>query len=306
MAETAVAVEPAKPSHPSLGSIFNQNPPEITPEKAPAAEASPEKEQPAEEVKEAKPEASPAVEAKPEEKPSLEKKKEAKPKEEAKPAVETKPKEEASQAKSAWDTEKETLLKQLKDTRDYATRVNRENLDTKRQLEIVNKKLDGTYDPDKDDVKPPAPEEILSTGEKVGAARASLRAAVDRYGEETVEKELNEFHKVFEQNELIQRRVVNSSAPTLEAMEVMKELRFYNAVTEKYGKDPDKWISNIRAALKEEVRQETREEESQKLIARLEKKDKEVAGIGGARGSSGIRDEKVVAGSKSLGTIFGH
>ena len=61
MAETAVAVEPAKPSHPSLGSIFNQNPPEITPEKAPAAEASPEKEQPAEEVKEAKPEASPAV-----------------------------------------------------------------------------------------------------------------------------------------------------------------------------------------------------------------------------------------------------
>ena len=51
MAEVVVAVEPAKPSQPSLGSIFNQNLSEVAPEKAPAAEASPEKEKPAEEVK---------------------------------------------------------------------------------------------------------------------------------------------------------------------------------------------------------------------------------------------------------------
>src|SRR3990167_6154567 len=273
MAEAAVAGEPAKPSQPSLGSIFNQNLSEVASEKAPAAEASPEKEKPAEEVKEVKPEASPAVEGKPEEKPSLEVKKE-----------EAKLKEEASQAKSGWEAERETLLKQLKDTRDYATRVNRDNLDTKKQLEIVNKKLDGTYDPEKDDVKPPLPEEILRTGEMAGAAKASLNAAIQMYGKEAVEKELNEFHELFKDNDIIQRRVINSDMPTVEAIKVMKEYRF----VKQHGDDPDKIVDNIRKALIEELTPKIREEESQKLMARLEKKDKEVGGIGGARGDSGI------------------
>ena len=303
MAEAAVAVEPAKPNQPSLGSIFNQGPSEVAPEKAPVAEASPEKEKPAEEVKEVKPEASPAVEVKPEEKPSLEvKKEEAKLKEEAGPAAEVKLKEEPSQAKSGWEAERETLLKQLKDTRDYATRVNRDNLDTKRQLEIVNKKLDGTYDPAKDDVKPPAPEEILRTGEMAGAAKASLNAAIQMYGKETVEKELNEFHELFADNEIIQQRVINSDMPTVEAIKVMKEYRF----VKQHGDDPDKIVDNIRKALIEELTPKIREEESQKLMARLDKKDKEVGGIGGARGDSGIRGEKVVAAPKPLGSIFSH
>ena len=263
-------------------------------------------EKPAAEVKETKPEASPAAEAKPEEKPSLEtKKEEAKPKEEAKAVVEEKakekPKEEANQAKSGWEAERDTLTKQLKDTRDYATRVNRENLENKRQLEIINKKLDGTYDPEKDETKAPPQEEILATGQIVGRVGASLDAAYQIYGKENVDKEVDEFNQLFEENRSLQERVKGSNMPVVEVLKVMKEYRF----VQKNGNDPDKWEENIRKALIEELTPKIREEESQKLMARLDKKDKEVGGLGGARGDSGLRGEKTVPASQPLNVLFG-
>ena len=303
MAEEVVAVETAKPVQPSLGSIFDSAPRDDPPKETEVAKATPQEEKSAAEVKETKPELSSAAEAKSEEKPPLEAAKEdAKTKEEAKAAVEEKAKEkELSQAKSNWDTDENPYRKRWKDAGDYANRVNRENLDIKKQLEIVNKKLDGTYDPEKDEPKAPPQEEILATGQTLGRVGASLDAAYQIYGKENVDKEVDEFNQLFEENPIVQQRVKGSNMPVVEVLKVMKEYRF----VQKNGNDPDKWEENIRKALIEELTPKIREEESQKLMARLDKKDKEVGGLGGARGDSGLRSDKTVPASQPLNVMFG-
>ena len=303
MAEAAAAVETAKTVQPSLGSIFDSTPRDDSPKETEVAKATPQEEKSAEVVKEAPSKASPAAEAKSEEKPPLEAaKEEAKPKEEVKAVVEEKSKEkEPSQAKSNWDTDENPYRKRWKDAGDYANRVNRENLEIKKQLEIVNKKLDGTYDPEKAEPKAPPQEEILATGQALGRVGASLDAAYQIYGKEIVDKEVDEFNQLFEENPIVQQRVKGSNMPVVEAIKVMEEYRFIK----ENGPDPKKWKENIRKALVEELTPIIREEESQKLMARLDKKENEVAGIGGARGSSGMREEKPAAAAPTLSSLFG-
>ncbi|MDZ4345293.1 MAG: hypothetical protein U1E51_22985 [Candidatus Binatia bacterium] len=301
MAEPAVVVaaEAAEPSQSSLGSLFG-GVSDDTPKEPVTAEATSQEEKSATEVKETKPETSPAVEAKPEEKPTLAKE-EAKPKEGAEPVVEVK-KEEPSKPVVNWDTDENPYKKRHKDAGDYANRVNRENLELKRQFEVINKKLDGTYDPAVDDVKAPAPEEVMSNGQLIGRVGASLTAAIEIYGEETVNREINEFHQTFGQNPIIQQRVKSADLPAVEALKVMKEYRF----VKEHGSDPDKIMESVRKSLIEELTPKIREEESQKLMARLDKKGKEVEGLGKVRGSSRVGDEKSNSGPVPLDHLFSH
>lgn len=291
----------------SLSTVFSGAAPDDAPETG-VAEATPLEEKSAVETKpETKPEVSPVVEAKPEAKPTPVKE-EAKPEGEAKPAEEAKPKEEPSRAKNVWESDENPYKKRYKDAGDYATRVNRDNLDLKRQLDVINKKLDGTYDPEKDAIPEPTAEEVAGRAELVGRARASLEAAyqlaeVNGEDKTAVDQDIEEFDRLFGNNPIADHTIRTAANPVLAARRFLKEYRF----VEKFGRDPDKIIENVRKALIDELTPKIREEESQKLMARLEKKGKEVAGIGAARGSGDNRESKPIpVGQTPLGQIFSH
>ena len=245
----------------TLESFFGDKAVAATVEKPPEPTPEPKAEEKKVEVKsEEKP--TPIVEAKSEEKPKTASEKEEK-KEEAKPQPD-------------WESQDNPYVKRHKDAGSWANAVNQENLALKRQLaetthqfEVLNKKLDGTYDPAKDDTKPLAPEAIASSAMTVGRAASSLAMAHEVYGKEAVESQLQEFNDKFGNHPLVQARVLSSDRPVMEALKVLKEARLF----EKYGADPDKMIEAIRKEVETELTPKLREEISKEIMARLQNKD---------------------------------
>lgn len=156
------------------------------------------------------------------------------------------------------------LEKRLKDTRDYATRVQQENVEVKRQLaqqakfiEKISKQLDGTWtDEDEKTLSPehdaPSPDAIASMANAEGRISASREAAFSIYGEPEVNAMLfaeDAPFRAIENDPIVQQKILSSNAPVIEAMKIVKARQFFD----KYGYSPSDIEANMRKALEAEI-----------------------------------------------------
>ena len=112
---------------------------------------------------------------------------------------------------------------------------------------------------------------------------ASRAAAYEAHGAEKVNAELQEFDNLFGKNSMVQQLVLDHEAPVFEAMRIMERFRF----EKQYGNSPADIKKNIRAEFEKEMRETIRQEESDKLMGRLDKK-KAHPSVTSSRGSNGV------------------
>lgn len=219
--------------------------------------------------------------------------------EEVKPEVKT-------EEKPVWESDDNTYKKRYFDTQKWANKINQENLDIKRQNEslqqqfsIINKKLDGTYNPEVDDIRPPDPTVIADTADTAGRIKASRSMAVSQYGEEYLQKMLFSPDAPFRQieaNPVIQMRVLSSDTPVLEALKIVKEKEFFD----KWGYDPE----TIQKKMWESAKAELKEEVLKELKGKISLQEGQPTGIGSARSAAVGATPANQDGFKPLEQIF--
>ena len=197
-----------------------------------------------------------------------------------------------------WESDKNTYKKRYKDTSQYATIVNQHNIELKKNLERIEMKLDGTYDPEQERQAEAIPD--ISQAEIRGKIAASQSAAQEMFGADYVEKILHEFNEKYGTNSSIQARVLTSDAPVIEAIRVMKEQNFYS----KYGTDVDKIEGKIKEKLIEELTPKITNEVTKQLMERMNRKAESPEGLSETKGNGLIKDTKKIPQRKSLGTIL--
>lgn len=263
-------------------------------ESTPSPAAEPKAEAPKEEAKsEAK------TEAKAEDKtePVTEEKKDPKP--EKKEDV-AKPKEEVQKPSFDWESDSNPYKQRYANTSYWTNQVNQKNSEVMRQLEIMQQKLDGTYDP-ATQAPPPSVQQITQGAEIAGKIRASRALANEVYGAENVQKLILDEGSPFraiENDPYIQARVLASDAPVIEAMKVLQEKAFQV----KWGTYPSEIEANIRKKVEEELTQKITDEVTKKIMGNISLKEKQVNGIGQARSADGkfTAEDSI----KSLSSIF--
>ena len=195
-------------------------------------------------------------------------------------------------AKEKWESEENPFFKRFRDASAYANREHQENLQLKQQvtklsqdMQILQKKADGTYDPEKDDpVKQIRPEDVATQALNVGKMLASKNAMVAQHGAEKVNATLDEFTQTFGDNEMIQAVVLGSESPVSEAFRILDRYKF----EQKYGTSPDDWRKNLRTEIEAELRPAIEKEVTDKLMQRADKKKNTPQGLSSARGSNGL------------------
>ena len=156
-----------------------------------------------------------------------------------------------------------TISKQLKDTRDYATKVNQTNLDLKKshaslleEVKTLKERLDGTY------VEKPtvAPEQQSIIDKFMARVEVDNAVMIEKYGAETIQKLIWDADGPYQQLEImdpaLKLRVTNAQRPVAEAMKIVEEHEFFK----KYGHDPNKIKDAIIAEAREELIAELKQE----------------------------------------------
>lgn len=199
---------------------------------------------------------------------------------EAKVKGEPKP-DEKDGAKPEETPDIATLNKQLKDTRDYATKVNKDNQELKKsysalseEMKVLRAKLEGTYvEP------PPVPIDQLTEIERFKArVEADNAAMIEQFGAETIQKLIWDADGPYQQMEImdpsLKQRVTNAKRPVQEAYRIVQERQFF----EKYGNDPLK----IKDAIIAEAREELIAEVKTKLKGQPIETINSLSGVNGA------------------------
>jgi hypothetical protein len=214
--------------------------------------------------------------------------------------AEVKPVSDFESEDNPWKKKAISLEKRQNDTAAWANKLNQANIDLKKQMDVLGKKIDGTYDPEKDNVSTESSAELREREAEVrGKVAASEAAATAQYGEETVTSTLVKFNEVYGQDREKQFRVLNSHAPVLEALKIMREHDFHT----KYGPDPEKIVESIRAEVEKELRPKITEEVTKTFMDRMDKKNKEPKGLTDVKGSD-HQEEKKKTGFKTLDGIM--
>lgn len=221
----------------------------------------------------------------------------------------------APDAKPNWDDDNNPWKKKAgefdqryRDTHRNWNQLNQQNQELQRQLTILGKKFDGTYDPTRDEPPPPDPEAIRTWGAIEGKSQASFAAAVRTHGQERVMGILEKYSQVFSNDRSVQERILMSEDPVQAAMDAVEGYEFMT----KYGHQPGKIIENLRAQIETELAPKIREAESKRIMDELANKRREPDGIGKVLGGSGAGDKQVSKDNagrpKSLSSItgFGH
>lgn len=179
----------------------------------------------------------------------------------------------------------ESLSKRLEDTRNWATKVNSENIKLRndytsilKEVDILKQKLAGTYV----EPKEPSPDDKAKLAVLEERVKISRALAEELYGpefvQETVYAENSPYLQLEQMDPLVKARVFNADRPVIEAIKIVKERQF----RDKYGDDPEK----IHAAIREEVRQEIVDE-----IKRAKSEKKTVESVNGLHGVHAISDK---------------
>lgn len=187
-----------------------------------------------------------------------------------------------------WEDDSNVYKKRHKDAAKWANQVHQQNLALQQQLEIINKKLDGTYDPAKDMPPPIDPQAIAQESEFGGRIAASRESAFEIYGKGNIEegKKIveqtlwadNAPFRQIEQHPMVQMRIMGSSSPVLEAMKIVKEYAFY----QKFGNTPELIEESIKKAYEKEIEDRV----TKKVLDKVKLKEEQVKGIGEVRSAS--------------------
>lgn len=207
-----------------------------------------------------------------------------------------------------WKKKASEFDQRYRDTHRNWNQLNQQNQELQRQLTILGKKFDGTYDPQVDEPPPPDPTAIRTWGAIEGKAQASFAAATRIHGQDKVMQALDKYAQVFGNDYSVQQRILMSDDPVQGAMDAVAGYEFFA----KYGNDPGRIVETIKAQLETELAPKIREAESKRIMAELAPKHREPGGIGKVLGGNGAGDKEIskdnLGRPKSLGDItgFGH
>ena len=222
----------------------------------------------------------------------------------AKVAVSDEKKEEVVDSKPSvnWDSDENTYKKRYYDTAKWANNINQELAGIKKDVSIANKKLDGTYDAEAEAKAAEVDPQILTQqAETRGKVSASMVMAEEQFGKEYVQKMIFADDAPFRQYDndpYVQGRVLSSNAPVMEAIRILKEREFFG----KYGHEPDKIITNIRAEGEKELTDKVTKQVTEQIMKRIDEKGKQITGLSNARGSETKTEVKQTV--KPLSSIF--
>ncbi len=278
---------------PTLGTVFNKEVSAPAKEPTVAAKADTPSEAKAEAPKEAvKPEVKGEPDAKKDQKETGKEEKGV-----LAPAAETKKEEPPS---ANWEDDSNPYKKRYAETSKYSNMEHERNVKLERHLEIIQKKLDGTYDPEKDNpTVTVSPDQIKENAELEGRLNASLAVAAEKLGgEEKVNKMIADFSAKYKDNPQVIGRVRLSKAPALEIIKIIKE----NEFVKKYGDDPDLLRENIRKEYETEMEARIREQVTKEFNDRVSLKEKQPSGLSEVKGAGATKEAPVL--ENSLANIF--
>lgn len=207
-----------------------------------------------------------------------------------------------------WESDDNPYKKRYKDTANYATQRQQELADQRRefdglkhQLEVMQKKQDGTWTEEDERRETVQPEDVARTALRAGKAVASRESAYETYGKEQVDAVLGEFHKLFGENSMIQDSVMNSANPVMSAFRILNRHNF----EKKYGDTPEKQHAAITKEVTDELQKKIRKEILDEIREGKKLKDENVEGMSSSRGSSESSGPKVEPKATSLKKLFG-
>jgi len=259
---------------------------------APPSPAKPEGEG-KEEVKEAAKddtkaeEKKPEGDGKPEEKASPEPDK--KPDEKLDPDKDKKPEEKPEEKpKVDYESDDNPYKKRYRDTSSWATSLNQKQKTHDREILILQKKADGTYDEERDNPKR-TEEQIETEAAARGRSIASRDAAISMWGEDVVEKDLTAFNEIFKDDVYMLGSVASADQPVVEAIRALRRYEFHK----EYGDDPVEIIKKVGEKAVKGAGEKIQSDEAAKLAARVKVEGEEAKGLAGlaAKGSERVSAE---------------
>lgn len=193
---------------------------------------------------------------------------------------------------SPFESEMKAITQKHQEAVQWAQRVSSENGQLRRQLDMINKKLDGQWteqDEQQQQVVGPSPEQMLHMANVEGKISASLQYAYDSLGEEKVKELLfnpdSPYQKIAN-NPTVQMQVFSSDAPVMEALKITEATMFFD----KWGRDPKAIETNMRKSIEGELTEKI----TQQVMKRLS---------GKTQPPVGLRDVKAVE-TATEGTAF--
>lgn len=195
-----------------------------------------------------------------------------------------------TQAREA-QAEREKLQKQVKDGRDWGTKINQDLEDLKRQQARTAGILDGSIDPDAAPETPVAtPEQMAHQASLIAKVTASNHSAARFLNPKDPAKGMEELNRLiydddapmqaFREDQAVQARILNHPEPALEAIRFLRERTFFK----QYGDDPETIRTAIRAEAQTEHEAAFEAEVTKRLQARLTAKERQSPDLGDVRG----------------------
>ena len=146
--------------------------------------------------------------------------------------------------------------KQLKDTRDWATRINNKLAKLEQENKDLQAKVDGTYV----EKEGPSPQELAELAAFQARVKVDTLAMADKYGADKVQQMIwdadSQYMQLEASDPAVAARIRKAERPVQEAFKVLEERAFY----EKYGNDILSAEEKMRAELRAEVEKEVRGE----------------------------------------------
>jgi hypothetical protein len=188
----------------------------------------------------------------------------------------------------------ETLNKRLKDTRDYATRVDQENKGLKERLKVLEAKIDGTY------IEPtgPSPEQQAELERYWERVKVDSKVLAEAYGEETLQARIfaegSPYRELEQADPLITERLKRAERPVLEAWKILDKYEF----EQKYGSEPD--------AIKAAIIKEYQAQQHAELAAEIKGHKPTIESVSTLAGLGGVPRDKTPkpAGGMDLKKVF--
>ena len=187
-----------------------------------------------------------------------------------------------------WKGKAAELEKRVKDTRDFSTQVNQQLADLKKQNEILQKKVDGTYDPATDGMPSPdqVAEEVRIREVTQARAKASVEAAKRIYGADALHAAIfaddAPFRKIEQEEPAVAAAIMAADAPAIAAMELLEVRRF----EARWGRTPTDIEKAIRADQRALAEKDFNERLAKRTADRAEKRQSQPRGVADARGGN--------------------